>query len=115
MAVNNIDKKIRYKDKETFSSLKKYFADEIKTLSAKKAEQLELPLGDNIIPFPYKPGSPILEWWYKSKGKIKNKQIVSIDDLAPYLSNFFSQKQLSSMTEEEMQIRLQQLLEQGLI
>jgi len=108
MAVNNIDKRIKY-------GVRNELADEIKTLSAKRAEQLELPLGDNIIPFPYKPNSPILEWWQKSKGKIKNKQIVSIDDLAPYLSNFFSQKQLSSMTEEEMQIRLQQLLEQGLI
>ena len=60
-----------------------------------------------------KPSSPIMQWW---KAKNKNKkssrtEYVRVDDIAPYLSKFFSNKQLDAMSEEEMLIELQKLIE----
>tara|TARA_R110002012_G_scaffold162120_1_gene324418 strand:- start:43 stop:384 length:342 start_codon:yes stop_codon:yes gene_type:complete len=108
---NNIDKKISYENKKTIK-------DEIKDLKARKPVQLELPLDNpnedkNVIPFPYKPGSPILEWWKASKDKVT--QVASIDDLAPFLSQFYSQKQLLEMSETEIEKALQDLLDKGVL
>ena len=108
---NNIDKKISYKNKKTIK-------DEIKDLVTSRPVQLELPLDnpnekENVIPFPYKPGSPILEWWKASKDKVT--QVASIDDLAPFLSQFYSQKQLLEMSETEIEKALQDLLDKGVL
>ena len=109
MTTDNIDKKIRYENKKAIK-------DEIKDLVARKPVQLELPLdnpNDNVIPFPYKPGSPILEWWKASKDKVT--QVASIDDLAPFLSQYYSQKQLLEMSETEIEKALQDLLDKGVL
>ncbi len=37
--------------------------------------------------------------------------MASVDDIAPYLSKFFSAKQLEAMTEKEMLDKLQELIE----
>jgi len=79
--------------------------------------QLEFDFEENpgaeIIDFNQyvKPGMPIYEWW-RSKAKTKeNIKLASVDDIAPYLSEFFSQKQLNEMTEPEMLKKLEELLE----
>ena len=110
MAVNNIDKRLKYEERNEF-------ADEIKNLVARKPIQLELPLEEpdtaTIINFPLKPGSPILDWYKTSKDKFK--QVVSVDDLAPFLSQFYSQKELLNMTELEVEHALQDLLDKGVL
>jgi len=110
MAVNNIDKRIKY-------GVRNELADEIKNLVARKPIQLELPLEEpdtaTIINFPLKPGSPILDWYKTSKDKFK--QVVSVDDLAPFLSQFYSQKELLNMTELEVEHALQDLLDKGVL
>lgn len=78
-------------------------------------EEEQKPKPSNVIPMPIKPGSPILEWWKSNKDKFVNKQIASVDDLAGYLTNFYSEKQLMNMSEQEIEQILQDLLEKGQI
>lgn len=106
---NNIDKKISYENSGTKN----------KKISSNEPTQLELPLDNpnsNVIPFPFNDQMPIINsWWKANKKKIKNKQIVSVDDLGPYLTNFFDEKKLLQMSEQEIEALLQDLLEKGLI
>ena len=79
-----------------------------------KPEQLELPLdnpNDNILNFPIKPNMPIYNW-FKSEIK-KGKKFASKDDLAGYLSKYYSQKQIEKMSEEEVLQKINDLVEQG--
>ena len=82
--------------------------------SVDKPEQLELPLdnpNDNILNFPIKPNMPIYNW-FKSEVK-KGKKFASKDDLAGYLSKYYSQKQIEKMSEEEVLQKINDLVEQG--
>ena len=90
---------------------------EFKQLLAKQT-QLELPFekpkpSAEIIQFKPKPGSPILEWWKTHKDETKN--LASVDDIAPFLSQFYSEKQLLEMSETEIESVLQDLLEKGVL
>jgi len=82
-----------------------------------KRPQLELPFEKpetaDIIEFKPKPGSPILEWWKTHKDETKN--LASVDDIAPFLSQFYSEKQLLEMNETEIESVLQDLLEKGVL
>jgi len=73
------------------------------------------PNPNNVVPFPVPEDSPLSNWYKANKGKFKNKQIASIDDLAPYLTNFISEEKLLQMSEQEIEILLQDLLDRGLI
>ena len=73
------------------------------------------PIPNNVVPFPVPEDSPLSNWYKANKGKFKNKQIASIDDLAPYLTNFISEEKLLQMSEQEIEILLQDLLDRGLI
>ena len=92
MNKNNIEKAITYDNT-------KVALDELKNLMAKRDEQLEFPFekpqSEEIIEFKPKPGSPILEWYKSNKDQIKN--IASVDEIAPFLSQFYSEKQLLQM------------------
>ena len=68
------------------------------------------PKPNNVVPFPVPEDSQLSNWYKANKGKFKNKQIASIDDLAPYLTNFYTEKQLMQMSEEEIKNILQELL-----
>ena len=79
--------------------------------------QLELPLEQkpsaeiiNLLDY-LKPNSPIFEWWKSKVDNGENIKMASVDDIAPYLSKFFSAKQLEAMTEKEMLDKLQELIE----
>ena len=90
---------------------------EIKQLLAKQT-QLVLPFekpkpSAEIIQFKPKPGSPILEWWKTHKDETNN--LASVDDIAPFLSQFYSEKQLLEMNETEIESVLQDLLEKGVL
>ena len=77
-------------------------------------EQLELPLdnpNDNILNFPIKPNMPIYNW-FKSEVK-KGKKFASKDDLAGYLSKYYSQKQIEKMSEEEVLQKINDLVEKS--
>ena len=69
----------------------------------------------NIIPFPVPEDSPLNNWHKANGDKYKNKKIASVEDLAPYLTNFYSEKELLQMSEEEIKNILQDLLDKGLI
>lgn len=69
----------------------------------------------NVIPFPVPEDSPLNNWHKANKDKYKNKKIASVEDLAPYLTNFYSEKQLMQMSEEEIKNILQELLDKGMI
>jgi len=73
------------------------------------------PKPNNVIQFPVPEDSPLANWYKANKGKFKNKQIASIDDLAPYLTNFISEEKLLQMSEQEIEILLQDLLDKGII
>ena len=90
---------------------------EIKQLLAKQT-QPELPFekpkpSAEIIQFKPKPGSPILEWWKTHKDETNN--LASVDDIAPFLSQFYSERQLLEMDEKELENVLQDLLEKGVL
>ena len=89
---------------------------EFKQLLAKRT-QLELPFEKpetaDIIEFKPKPGSPILEWWKTHKDEVIN--LASVDDIAPFLSQFYSEKQLLEMDEKELENALQDLLDRGIL
>ena len=77
--------------------------------------QLELPLdnpNDNIINLTdyLKPSSPIFDWYKGKLEKGENIKMASIDDIAPYLSKFYSEKQLDGMSEKEMLEKLEELI-----
>tara|TARA_B100000029_G_scaffold114628_1_gene107141 strand:+ start:2291 stop:2581 length:291 start_codon:yes stop_codon:yes gene_type:complete len=94
-----------------------HFMIEKPLYNLKRGVQLELPLDNpnqNIINFPIKPGMPFYEW-YKSKKKDAGMKLASKDDLAGFLSRFFSQKQIQEMSEQEIEDKLQELIEQGVI
>jgi hypothetical protein len=73
------------------------------------------PKPNNVVPFPVPEDSPLSNWHKANKGKYKNKKIASVEDLAPYLTNFYTEKQLMQMSEEEIKNILQELLNKGLI
>jgi len=75
----------------------------------------DTPKPNNVVPFPVPEDSPLSNWYKANKGKFKNKQIASIDDLAPYLTNFISEEKLLQMSEQEIEILLQDLLDKGII
>ena len=109
--INNTDKKISYPSRESVRQ-------GIENLLAKKPTQLELPFSKpkptaEIIEFKPKPGSPILEWWKANKDKTMN--LASVEDLGPFLSKFYSEKQLLEMDDDEIEILLQDLLEKGVL
>ena len=90
---------------------------EFKQLLAKQT-QLELPFekpkpSAEIIQFKPKPGSPILEWWKTHKDEVIN--LASVDDIAPFLSQFYSEKQLLEMDQKELENALQDLLDRGIL
>jgi len=90
----------------------------LKKLMAKKPEQLELPLenpNDNIILFPVPENSPINNWYKANVKKFKNKNFASADELGPYLTEFYSEKQLRNMTEKDLIKALDELLEAGVL
>ncbi|MBL6758860.1 MAG: hypothetical protein ISQ17_03825 [Pelagibacteraceae bacterium] len=99
---NNIDKKMSYKNKKTIK-------DEIKDLVTSKPVQLELPLDnpnekENVIPFPYKPGSPILDWYKTNKDKFQ--RVASVEELGPFLTQFYSEKELLNMNDKAIELFL---------
>ena len=57
---------------------------------------------------------PIYDW-YKSKKEEKGgiMEIASKKDLAGFLTNFFSEKQIEEMSEKEFEKALQELIDQG--
>ena len=76
------------------------------------------PKPNNILNFPIPSGSPIDLWWLKTNKeftKESKKELASIDDLAPYLSKFYSEKQINAMSEAEMLEKLQDLIDKGVI
>tara|TARA_A100001015_G_C14599418_1_gene559848 strand:- start:40 stop:381 length:342 start_codon:yes stop_codon:yes gene_type:complete len=108
---NNIDKKISYKNKQTIK-------EEIKDLVTSKPVQLELPLDnpnekENVIPFPYKPGSPILDWYKTNKDKFQ--RVASVEELGPFLTQFYSEKELLNMNDKAIELLLQDLLDKGVL
>ena len=50
--------------------------------------------------------------WYKSTKELK--QVASIDDIGPFLTKYYSEKQLRGMSEKEVESLLQDLLDRGL-
>ena len=85
---------------------------------SKRPTQLELPLdnpNDNIILFPVPENSPINNWYKTNIKNFKNKRLASADDLGPYLSQYYSKKQLSNMSEKEILSALDELLEAGVL
>jgi hypothetical protein len=52
--------------------------------------------------------------WYKSN-KDSFKQVASIDDIGPFLTKYYSEKQLRGMSEKEVESLLQDLLDRGLL
>ena len=106
-------------DKKIYYSNDKKVSDEVKEMLAKKKpEQLELPLddpNDNVIEFPLKPGSPILQWYKANVERFKNPDFASADQLGPYLTQYYSEKQLSKMTEKDILKALDELLEAGVL
>ena len=95
-----------------------------KRIRMAKGTQLELPLefaedkpkpSATILQFEIKPGMPIYDW-YKSKKEEKGiMEIASKKDLAGFLTNFFSEKQIEEMSEKEFEKSLQELIDQGVI
>ncbi len=78
--------------------------------------QLELPLEQkptaeiiNLLDY-LKPSSPIFDWYKGKLEKGENIKMASVDDIAPYLSKFYSEKQLDGMTEKEMLEKLEELI-----
>ena len=51
---------------------------------------------------------------YKSN-KDSFKQVASIDDIGPFLTKYYSEKQLRGMSEKEVESLLQDLLDRGLL
>ena len=51
--------------------------------------------------------------WYKSNKEFK--QVASIDDIGPFLTKYYSEKQLRGMSEKEVESLLQDLLDRGLL
>ena len=72
------------------------------------------PKPNNVITFPVPANSPLGTWWLKTS-KEKKKEIASVDDVAPYLSKYFSTKELEAMSEAEMLQKLQELIDKGVI
>ena len=109
---NNIDKRISYDGRRTIK-------DPTYDIYKKGGPvQLEVPLDDrnnNIVPFTPKPGSPILEWYKANKDKITNKEVKYIDDIGPFLSKYYSEKQLKDMDEKTIEGLLQELLNAGVL
>ena len=93
-----------------------------KRIRMAKGTQLELTLefsepkpSATILQFEIKPGMPIYDW-YKSKKEEKGiMEIASKKDLAGFLTNFFSEKQIEEMSEKEFEKALQELIDQGVI
>ena len=81
------------------------------TNSKEGLEILKNNPNDNILNFPIKPNMPIYNW-FKSEVK-KGKKFASKDDLAGYLSKYYSQKQIEKMSEEEVLQKINDLVEQG--
>ena len=99
---NNVDKAISYgpiKD-PTF-------------IVYRKGGPVEDEKPNNVINFPIKPGMPLYDW-YKSNKK-EFKQVASIDDIGPFLTKYYSEKQLRGMSEKEVESLLQDLLDRGLL
>ena len=67
----------------------------------------------NVIPFPIKPGMPLYEWWKTNKDK--TMYVASVEDLGPFLTKFYSEKQLLDMDDNQIETILQDLLEKGLL
>ena len=67
----------------------------------------------NVINFPIKPGTPLYDWYKSNKDSFK--KVASIDDVGPFLSKFYSEKQLRGMSEKEVESLLQDLLDRGLL
>jgi hypothetical protein len=72
------------------------------------------PKPGSVISFPIPSNSPLGNWWQKVS-KENKKEIASVDDVAPYLSKYFSTKELEAMSEAEMLQKLQELIEKGVI
>lgn len=52
--------------------------------------------------------------WYKSN-KDSFTKVASVDELGPFLTKYYSEKELRKMTDEEIESLLQDLLEKGLL
>ena len=54
----------------------------------------------NVIPFPIKPGMPLYEWWKTNKDK--TMYVASVEELGPFLTKFYSEKQILDMINLQM-------------
>ncbi|MDA1338252.1 MAG: hypothetical protein O2871_02720 [bacterium] len=73
---------------------------------------------NNILNFPIPSGSPIDLWFKKTNKEFtieSKKELASVDDVAPYLSKFYSERQIKAMSEAEMLEKLQELIDKGVI
>ena len=67
----------------------------------------------NVIQFPIKPGMPLYEWWKTNKDK--TMYVASAEELGPFLTKFYSEKQILDMDDNQIETILQDLLEKGLL
>ena len=109
MSKNNIEKRITYpvrKPKATPPKTKRI-------IKLKKGGTPEEEKPTNVVPFPIKPGTPLDQWWKSNKDKTIN--VASVDELGPFLTRFYSEKQLLQMDERQIESILQDLLEKGVL
>ena len=104
----SVDKKISY-DSPKSGVIK----DPTFTVYRKGGPVEDKPKPSNIINFPIKPGMPLYDWYKSNKDSFK--QVASIDDIGPFLTKYYSEKQLRGMSEKEVESLLQDLLDRGLL
>jgi len=56
---------------------------------------------------------PLYEWWKTNKDK--TMYVASVEELGPFLTKFYSEKQLLDMDDNQIETILQDLLEKGLL
>jgi len=99
-SLNSSEKAISYPARKQFKK------------GGKAAEEKPKPQS-NVIPFPIKPGMPLYEWWKTNKDK--TMYVASVEELGPFLTKFYSEKQLLDMDDNQIETILQDLLEKGLL
>jgi len=101
-SLNSIEKAISYPARKQFKK------------GGKPEEEKPKPKPQsNVIPFPIKPGMPLYEWWKTNKDK--TMYVASVEELGPFLTKFYSEKQLLDMDDNQIETILQDLLEKGLL
>ena len=79
----------------------------------KKGGPVEDKPKPNVIEFPIKPGMPLHDWYKSNKDSFT--KVASVEELGPFLTKYYSEKELRKMTDEEIESLLQDLLEKGLL